>query len=150
MKRNLRAVQKGFTLIELMIVVAIIGILAAIALPAYIDYTARAQMTEALTVSSGVQVDIGVDTAAAGSGPAATASAATIASAQLLRGKYFVATGAATTAAGVITVLFNSGAVNGVTMTITPTVTASSQIARWTCTAVGGNYKASWLPSGCA
>lgn len=49
MKKN----QKGFTLIELMIVIAIVGILAAIALPTYQDYTARSQMTEALNLAGG-------------------------------------------------------------------------------------------------
>jgi type IV pilus assembly protein PilA len=51
-----RAIQKGFTLIELMIVVAIIGILAAVALPAYQDYTARAQASEAMTLLGGLKV----------------------------------------------------------------------------------------------
>ncbi|MBA0265338.1 prepilin-type N-terminal cleavage/methylation domain-containing protein [Stenotrophomonas maltophilia] len=50
--------QKGFTLIELMIVVAIIAILAAIAIPQYNDYTARAQMTEAFTLASGMKTPI--------------------------------------------------------------------------------------------
>ncbi|WP_018137929.1 MULTISPECIES: pilin [unclassified Thioalkalivibrio] len=54
-----KTTQQGFTLIELMIVVAIIGILAAIALPAYQDYTARAQASEGLSVTAGLRTDIG-------------------------------------------------------------------------------------------
>ena len=53
-----RSLQKGFTLIELMIVVAIIGILAAVALPAYQDYTKRARVSEALSLMSGAKASV--------------------------------------------------------------------------------------------
>ena len=60
-----KQVQKGFTLIELMIVVAIIGILAAVAIPAYQDYTVRAKVTEGLSLASGLKVTV-ADNAANG------------------------------------------------------------------------------------
>jgi len=66
----LKQVQKGFTLIELMIVVAIIGILAAIAIPAYQDYTVRAQVTEGLNLASAVKASVAEHYATNGAWPA--------------------------------------------------------------------------------
>lgn len=137
--------QQGFTLIELMIVVAIIAILAAIALPAYQDYVARAQATEALTATGGIRADIAVNYS---ENNTLAPTAAITAAATALQGKYFTAgTATVDAATGAVSVPFASGALAGQTMTITPTAAAAGgQIARWTC---GGLTKAQHIPSGC-
>lgn len=83
----MKAIQKGFTLIELMIVIAIVGILAAVALPAYQDYTARAQMSEALTLAEGQKSAVVEYYSDNGTFPNSNASAG-IASASAITGKY--------------------------------------------------------------
>jgi type IV pilus assembly protein PilA len=99
MKHQMQKVQQGFTLIELMIVVAIIGILAAIAIPAYQDYIARSQMSEAVVLADGLKTAIAEASSQDGNCP--TNGTAGIAAAADITGKY-VATvttgGAAATA----------------------------------------------------
>ena len=144
MKQNYRA-QKGFTLIELMIVVAIIGILAAIALPAYQDYVSRAQASEALTSTAGIRADLAVARAENGAFPSTPSELHTATLA--LAGKYFAAEGATLgDENGVITVRYNAGNLSGQDMILTPTVTTQGQISRWVCT---GPTNANHIPSGC-
>ena len=145
--KSLKKAQKGFTLIELLIVVAIIGILAAIAFPVYSDYTARAQASEGLTATSGLQADIGVDSYEAGM---LSVSPATSTSAGNIKGKYISSVSVpAGSGSATITVNYNTvGAVKG-SMTITPQWdTTAQQIYQWQCSAAAP-MKDQWVPSGC-
>ena len=139
-------IQKGFTLIELMIVIAIIGILAAVAMPAYQNYVARTQASEALLVTEGLQTDIGTYYWQTGTFPPAGNSI--IASASRLEGKYFAAGGAVVTPDnGVITITFDNGVNNNNTVVLTPTANPNNrQIITWICSGTVGNQR---LPTSC-
>jgi type IV pilus assembly protein PilA len=141
--KMMKKVQAGFTLIELMIVVAIIGILAAIAIPAYQDYIARAQVTEAFTLMDGAKTAVAEACTAASTctGAAPTTLAAT--------GKYVGV--AVATVDGVITATFNataaSTAIQGKKISLTPTLATGAGAITWACS---GDIAAKFLPKSCS
>lgn len=143
----MKKVQQGFTLIELMIVIAIIGILAAIALPAYQDYVGRAQATEALSATSGLRTEVALYASENGDLTGVDADAVLLAQTAALTGNYFPAGGVALGGNGALTVTFNDGVHSGDTVIITPQlVAATGQISEWQCT---GSVDVKFLPSAC-
>ncbi|HEZ4237324.1 TPA: pilin [Neisseria meningitidis] len=105
----MNTLQKGFTLIELMIVIAIVGILAAVALPAYQDYTARAQVSEAILLAEGQKSAVTEYYLNHGIWPANNSDAGVASSASDIKGKYVQSV---TVANGVITAQMASSNVN--------------------------------------
>ena len=159
----MKTVQQGFTLIELMIVVAIIGILAAIAIPAYQDYTIRAQVSEGLSLAAAAKAAVAETWIVRGTAPATRAEAGMSATAADTNGKYV---DSVEVTDGQIIITYGNdanAAVTGATLVLTPHFTDDNSVA-WQCgngnvpedaagsiggAAVTGTIEEQYTPSNC-
>ena len=145
MHKHFQHKQKGFTLIELMIVVAIIGILAAIAIPAYQDYTIRARVTEALSVAGAAKTTISENISNNGGNLPADACQGVATFAAAATGN--VVSLACAAATGLVTVVTNATA-GAVTLDLRPSAPGpGGATILWECVRTGGENK--HVPSEC-
>ena len=145
----MKKLQKGFTLIELMIVVAIIAILAAIALPAYQDYVIRSQVSEGSVLADGAKTAVAEFFSNVGHAPSNNTSAG-LAPAASIQGKFV---DELDVAAGVITTTYANASpwranvsINGQTLIFSPLFSGSAGSTVWTCRS---GIPLKWLPTIC-
>ena len=146
----MKSMQKGFTLIELMIVVAIIAILAAIAIPAYQDYLIRTQVTEGMSLADGAKTAMAEYYSNHGAWPPANSSAG-LATAASIVGTYVNGVNVATNP-GMITITYaqpkTNKAISADTLTLSAYSNGGGSFA-WSCTNVKTTIPNKYLPSSC-
>ena len=140
---GMRQAVRGFTLIELMIVVAIVGILAAIAIPAYQDYTVKSKVTQGLSLSNGLKFAVEDSWNSSPTFPLSAMPSISNASSNWVQ----AVTG--DTNSGTITVTFGTGAdaMSGHTITLTPSLSYGQPVT-WVCQVDSSAYDR-YVPSNC-
>ena len=147
----MKRIQQGFTLIELMIVVAIIGILAAVALPAYQDYTVRAKLSEVILAASGMKNNVAEFFQVNSRMPLTASIAVSTQASKYVNTITYTQT---STLVGTITAATQSAAASGLptnatgNIILTGTGTVSSGVVQWACTA-SNTIATKYLPASC-
>jgi type IV pilus assembly protein PilA len=143
----MKKTQQGFTLIELMIVVAIIGILAAIAIPAYQDYTIRAKVSEGMSLASAAKLAVSETFSSEGRFLTANNASYGLSTAASISGDHVRSVGVTNTS-GQITITYNTlGSGVGGTVLLTPTAAANGGSIVWDC--APGTLPTKYLPATC-